>query len=112
MNRALGLYSQCFIFFIAYEWSQQDRVLNYTRQERIAGEKHFSLPCPFISVEKMKHCEWGPLTIFTAPYFLCNFQMRHIAKLLHYTRLERLAMDKRSRLLGASVSFEQLRIGL
>jgi hypothetical protein len=31
-----GAYSQDFIFFVTYHWTQKARVLNYTRLERIA----------------------------------------------------------------------------
>ncbi len=41
-----GSYSQHFIFFIAYKWTQ------YTRPERLASEKPSSLLDPFDSYEE------------------------------------------------------------
>jgi hypothetical protein len=38
-----GLYTQHFIFFLAYGWAQRARVLYLTRLERLAGDKHSSL---------------------------------------------------------------------
>jgi hypothetical protein len=41
-----GPYLQRFIFSVIYEWAQQ---ANYTRRERLAGDKHSSLLGPFVS---------------------------------------------------------------
>jgi hypothetical protein len=35
-----------------YEWAQSARVLHYSRLERLAKEKPFSLLGPFVSYEK------------------------------------------------------------
>jgi hypothetical protein len=41
--RPLGPYSQLYIFFVAYEWAKQARVLHWTRVEMLAMDKHRSL---------------------------------------------------------------------
>jgi hypothetical protein len=38
-----GLYTQHFIFFVAYEWAQKARVLYLTRLERLVRYKHTTL---------------------------------------------------------------------
>jgi hypothetical protein len=47
-------YSQYFIFSMAYEWAQQDRVLQYSRQESLAREKHTSFLGPFLIFEEKR----------------------------------------------------------
>ncbi len=51
-NANNGSYSQHFIFFVTCEWVQQARVLQYTRLERLARDKHSSLLGPFVSYEE------------------------------------------------------------
>ncbi len=48
----LKTYLQHFIFFVAYEWAQQARVLDYTRLERLACDKNSSLLGKLISYEQ------------------------------------------------------------
>jgi hypothetical protein len=45
----MGLYSQHLIIFVAYEWAQQARELDYTRPERLFSDKTSSLLGPFVS---------------------------------------------------------------
>jgi hypothetical protein len=47
-----GPYSQCFIFFVTYEWVQQPGVLHHTKLERLAMDKYSSLLNPFLSYEE------------------------------------------------------------
>ncbi len=47
-----GAYSQDIIFFVTYEWAYEARVLHYTRQERLASDKHSSLLGLFARYEK------------------------------------------------------------
>ncbi len=44
-----GPYSQLFIFFVTYERVQRAGVLLHTELERLAREKHSSLPSSFLS---------------------------------------------------------------
>ncbi len=47
-----GTYSHHFIFFVAYQWAQKARVLDYTSLESIVKEKHSSFLGPFTSYEE------------------------------------------------------------
>ncbi len=47
-----GPHSQHFFFFAIYKWPEQDRVLHYTRRERLVRDKHSSLLAPFVSYEE------------------------------------------------------------
>jgi hypothetical protein len=58
-------------------------------------------------MEKIKCGENVSGTVRTRLYFLCNLQIGPIAGLLHYTRLERLARDKYSSILGLLASNEE-----
>jgi hypothetical protein len=70
-----GPYSQHFIFFVTYEWSQYARVLKKTMLERIAWHElpSFLAPCKFS--RKWTVVNRTPGAIFTTPIFLCNLQM-------------------------------------
>ncbi len=48
----------------------------------------------------------APRAAFTTLHFLCNLRMGPIARVLHYTRVERLAMDKHSSLLDSLINCE------
>ncbi len=50
----LGLYSQNFIFFVAYKWAQKARVLHYAWLERFAQDKYSCLLEPFKTYEENK----------------------------------------------------------
>ncbi len=54
--RAQGHYSQHLISFVTYEWTHEARVLDYTRLDRLARDKHSSLLDPFKFQTKMKCC--------------------------------------------------------
>jgi len=49
------MYSRHLILFLTYEWAQYARVLHYTRLEKLAEDKHYSLLGPFMSYER----KWG-----------------------------------------------------
>jgi hypothetical protein len=47
-----GAYSQDFILFVTYEWTQQARVLYSIRMEGLAMDKHSNLLGSFASYEE------------------------------------------------------------
>jgi hypothetical protein len=47
-----GPYSQHFLFFLTYDWPPKARVLHYTRLQRAAIDKYFSLLGPFVSYKE------------------------------------------------------------
>jgi len=52
-SKVLGSFSQHFLFFVAFEWDQLARVLDYTSQERIVMDKHSILLGLFVSYKKV-----------------------------------------------------------
>ncbi len=63
--RTLGLYSQYFIFFIAWEWAQQAKVLHFTSLlERSASHKRSNFLDPFISYEENEVLLFTTLHVF------------------------------------------------
>ena len=48
----LGPYSQCFIFFVNYEWANQARVFHYPGLERLVRDKRSSLLGSFLTYEE------------------------------------------------------------
>jgi hypothetical protein len=71
--------SQHFIFFATYKWAQQARVLDYTRLEILAMDKHYSLLGSF-SIYKENEVLWiGPLgckfTSVTARMFIRSLKL-------------------------------------
>ncbi len=48
------MYSNNFIFFVTQEYFQQARVLDYTRTEKLAGDKHSNLLGTFLSYRENK----------------------------------------------------------
>jgi hypothetical protein len=81
-------FSQRFIFFITYEWYQYARVLNYTKLERLASDKHFSLLGPFISY-KENEVFLIDLRGLTQPYHRYLLESCHekMLKMWHYVIL-------------------------
>ncbi len=72
-----GAYLQWFIFFLAYEYFQQAGVLDYTRPENLASDKHFNLLDTFITDEENKlalNTAPGAIVIklFTAVIYECS----------------------------------------
>jgi hypothetical protein len=49
----------------------------------------------------------GAGAAFTKLHFLCNLRMTQLARVLHYTRLQRLPSEKHSNLLDLSVSYKE-----
>jgi hypothetical protein len=47
-------YSQHFIVFVTYEWSQYARVLHYTKMEMLLRDKYSNLLGPFIRYAENK----------------------------------------------------------
>jgi hypothetical protein len=71
--RCQGLYSKNFIFFVNYKWAQYAGVLQYTRVERHAKDKHSSLLGPFVSYDEILNT--APGTVFKTLHFLHKLQM-------------------------------------
>jgi hypothetical protein len=87
------------------QMSQYARVLHYTRQERLATEKHSSLLGPFKGYKETKI-----FYVFTTLNFIHNPQMGPKARVLHYTRQERLATEKHSSLLDPFISYKENKV--
>jgi hypothetical protein len=49
----------------------------------------------------------APGTVFTSLIFFVTYEMDPISSSVHYTGLERLAVDKQSNLLGQLLSYEE-----
>jgi hypothetical protein len=67
MNVTQGPYSQHFIFFSTYEYSQLASVLHYVRLERLASDKHSSLLDSLVSYKVNEYEHWGHIfhTLFS-----------------------------------------------
>jgi hypothetical protein len=88
-------------FFSSLTNGSRKLVLHYTRLKRHASDKHSSLLGPFVSeLWKMKHFEYRN---HNSSFFSSLTNGSH-KLVLHYTRLERIASDKHSSLLGPFVS--------
>jgi hypothetical protein len=94
--------SQHFIFFVSYEWAQEESVLYYTKLERVARDKHSSLLGQFVSCE-----EKSAQILFTTLHFLRNLEIGPISKRVILHSQERFASEKHSSLLGQFVSCEE-----
>jgi hypothetical protein len=108
VNTAPGIVFTTLIFFVTYHWTQQARVLHYTRLERLARDKHSSLLGPFVSYEE-NEVLWIWLQVSYSQHFifLVTYHWTQQAIVLHYTRLKWLARDKRSCLLDPFVGYEE-----
>ncbi len=99
-------YSQYLIFFVTYEWAEPAKVLYCTRLERLAIIKHSSLLGPLLSYgEKEVLLIWLQRPYSQYLIFFVTYEWAQHAKVLHCTRLERLANGKHSRLLGPLLSY-------
>ncbi len=59
-------------------------------------------------MKKRKCCECKPQGPYSQHFiFFVTYELAIITTVLHYTKLERLAMDKHSSLLGIFVSYEE-----
>ncbi len=56
--KALGPYSQHFIFFPTFKWAQKARVLHNTKLQFLSRDKHSSLLGPFVSDEENEFGTW------------------------------------------------------
>jgi hypothetical protein len=83
-------------------------VLDYIGLDILVSDKHSSLLDSFVSYEEI-----GVLWILSQGLcskhymFFITYKWAQWARVLHYTRLERFATDKRSSLLGPPVSYEE-----
>jgi len=68
-----GPYSQHFIFFVNYEWTQQARVLHFARMGRVARVKRFCLLGPFICCKENKVLWIQPLELYSQPFIFCTY---------------------------------------
>jgi hypothetical protein len=104
----LKTYLQHFIFFVAYEWAQQARVLVHTRLERLACDKNSSLLGKFMSYKENEVLWMWILETYSQHFiFFVAYKWAQQARVYNYTRLERLSSDKNSSLLGQFMSYEQ-----
>ncbi len=107
--RPLWHYSQHFIFFTAYEWSQQARALHFSGLERLAKDKCTSLLGTSISYKENEVWWTGPPGQYSRHFiFFVTYGWAQQARALYYSRLERLAKDKHSSLLGSFVSYNEI----
>ncbi len=94
LPRHNGLHSQQFIFFVTYEWNQEARVLHYTRLERLASDKNFSLVDPFC---KLRHQGpallnfWNPSN---ATWWISNFHRKFHPSLTFAINTSRTPLEK------------------
>ncbi len=103
------LYSQCFIFYVTYELSQKARVLHYAKLKRPASTKQSTLLGLLLSYEEIKVL-YDPWDCIHSASFSVTCEWSQKARVLHYARLERLARDKHSTLLGPLISFEEIKV--
>jgi hypothetical protein len=106
-----GPYSQHFIFFVTYEFAQWAWVLHCTRLERLAMDKQSSLLVPLVSYKEYKVLWIRHQWLYSQHFiFSVTYEFAQWAWVLHWTRLERLAMDKQSSLLGPLVSYKEYKV--
>jgi hypothetical protein len=113
-------YSQCFIFFVTYEWAQYPRVLHYTGLKRLTLGLHFSLLCPFKSYKENKVLliwlqEKGKKEKTQVPYSHCftfsvTSEWAQYPRVLHFASLKRLALDKDFCLLCPFKSYKETKV--
>jgi hypothetical protein len=100
----LGPHSQPFSFFITYKSANKARV-HYTGLERLARVKQ---SCLLSQAVRYKNCvvNTAPVAHLQPFSLFVTYKWAHYARTLHYTKLERLARDKQSSLLGQFVCFK------
>ncbi len=104
----LRLYFQHFIFFTTHEWAQKARVLHYAKAERLSRDKHFILFSPFVNYDENELLWIWYLRLYSKHFtFFVTHKWAQKARLLHYTRPERLAMDKHSSLFSPFVRYDK-----
>ncbi len=101
-------YTQHFIFFVTFKYTQQVRVLLYTRLKKFARDKHSSLLRPFMSYEEnIVLSIWLQGSYSQQFIFFITFKWAQKARVLQYTMLERLFKEKHSSLLSPFMSYEE-----
>ncbi len=105
------LYTQHFIFFVTLKYTQQVRVLLYTRLKKLAKDKHSSILRPFMSYEE-NIVLWIWLDgLYSQQFiFFITFKWAQKARVLHYTRLERLVKEKCSTLLKQFIIYKENKV--
>ncbi len=109
VNSASGTVFTTFHFLQNLQMGPRSWVLHYTRLKRLAMVQHSSLFSSFICYEAsvvlwLVNSPAG--TVFTTFHLLQNLQMGPSSWVLHYTRLERLAMVQHSSLLDPFICYE------
>ncbi len=99
---------QHFIFFLTDEQPQWPRVLHYSRQEKITRDKSSSLLCTILSYEENEVLWIRPHGSISQNFiFFITYVWAKWARVLHYSRLEKLIRDKHSMLLNPIISYEE-----
>ncbi len=105
----LGPYSQD-IFFVSYKWAKESRCLHNTWLERVARDKHSNLLGQFASHKEIEVLWIWPLGPYSQDIFFVTYKWAKESRMVHYTRLERLAKNKCSNLLGQYVSYKEIEV--
>ncbi len=106
VNRRPGAIFTTFILFATYKWAQKAWVLNNNRLEKLATNKHARFLGPFVSFgenEVLWIRDQGPYSQHFI--FFATYKWAQKAWVLNNTRLEKLASNKHSSLLGQFLSF-------
>jgi hypothetical protein len=109
--RPLGPYSQHFIFSISYKLAQLAIVLHYIRLEQLARDKHSGLLGPLVTYKVIKVLRIRPQSPYSQHFiFSISYKLAQLAIVLHYIRLEQLARDKHTGLLGPLVTYKENKV--
>jgi hypothetical protein len=106
-----GLFLWHFIYFIASEWAQLDRVFYYTELKRLASGKQSSLLGPLVTYKENKVLSIWLSWLFSRHFiYIITSEWAQKASVLHNTRLKRLTNDKQPSLLGPYVSYKENKV--